>query len=50
MVGTGEQPFVQISLSKLIVPSIRCRIPDDRLRCFEIIKLQAGAKWTESTP
>ena len=46
----GEQPLAQISLSKLIMSPIRCRIPDDRLVCFETIKFQAGAKWTESTP
>ncbi len=44
----GEQRLVQIPLSKPMMPPTHCRVPDGRLRCFEI-KLQAVGKWTEST-
>jgi hypothetical protein len=42
-----EQRLVQIPLSKPMMPPTRCRVPDGRLRCFEI-NFQAVEKWTES--
>jgi hypothetical protein len=46
---TDKRQLVQIPLSKPIMPSIRCRVPDDHLGWFEI-KFQAVGKWTELTP
>jgi hypothetical protein len=43
-----EQQLVQIPLSKLMMPPTHCRVPGDRLRCFET-KFHVVGKWTEST-
>jgi hypothetical protein len=43
-----EQQLVQILLSKPIIAPTDCRVPEHRLRYFEI-KFQAVGKWTEST-
>jgi hypothetical protein len=44
-----EQQLAQIPLSEPIIAPTDCRVPDERLRYFEI-KFQTVGKWTESTP